>query len=67
MTLTTAGGAVVPSRSTSVGSAPKTATPLAHLFARGGTARLALVTCSGSFDPVARSHRDDEIVWAVPA
>lgn len=67
VTVTTAGGAVVRYRVTSVGSAPKTATPLAELFARTGTARLALVTCSGSFDPVARSYRDNEIVWAVPA
>jgi len=37
------------------------------LFVRSGEPLLALVTCAGPFDPVARSYRDNLIVWARPA
>lgn len=36
------------------------------LFDTEGERRLALVTCGGPFDPVARSYRDNLIVWAEP-
>jgi sortase (surface protein transpeptidase) len=45
---------------------PKHALP-ASLFASGGGARLALITCGGSFDSVERSYRDNVVVFAVPA
>lgn len=32
-----------------------------------GSPRLALVTCGGAFDPVARSYAENVVVWAVPA
>lgn len=66
VTVWNAGGRRTHYRVTSVGSAPKSALPVTDLFARGGTARLALVTCGGSFDTSTRSYRDNEIVWAVP-
>ena len=66
ITVWTVAGHRLDYRVTSVGSAPKTALPVADLFARGGIARLALVTCGGSFDTATRSYRDNEIVWAVP-
>ena len=39
----------------------------ADLFAAGGDARLALITCGGEFDSVARSYRDNVVVYAVAA
>lgn len=32
-----------------------------------GSPRLALVTCGGAFDPVARSYAENVVVWAVPS
>ncbi len=66
VTVRTTAGRDVRYSVTSVGSIRKTALPTADLFARSGTARLALVTCSGPFDPDTRSYRDNQIVWALP-
>jgi hypothetical protein len=38
----------------------------AELFNTAGPRRLALVTCAGKFDPVARSYADNLIIWANP-
>lgn len=38
----------------------------AELFDTAGPRRLALVTCAGEFDPVARSYADNLVVWAEP-
>jgi|SRR4051794_7121681 len=41
--------------------------PLEAIFARGGPARLVLVTCGGPFDAGSRSYRDNVVVVAEPA
>lgn len=46
---------------------PKDELPSGRLFSLGGDPVLALVTCGGRFDAVARSYADNVIVWAVPA
>jgi LPXTG-site transpeptidase (sortase) family protein len=38
-----------------------------QLFARSGSALVALVTCGGPFNQQTRSYRDNVIVWAEPA
>ncbi|MGV3759088.1 MAG: class F sortase [Actinomycetota bacterium] len=45
---------------------PKEALP-PELWVRDGSARLALVTCGGSFDTARRSYTDNVIAWAEPA
>ena len=45
---------------------PKTVTPLDRLFARGGAARLTLVTCGGGFREDVSSYTDNVAVTAVP-
>jgi len=45
---------------------PKTAVPLAALFATTGAPRLTLITCGGSFDETIRSYRDNVVITAVP-
>lgn len=40
--------------------------PTAELFARGGPAELAMITCGGDFDPVTGSYSDNVVVTAVP-
>jgi hypothetical protein len=45
----------------------KRALPLADLFARSGTPRLAMVTCGGPFDEGTGRYRDNVVVVAVPA
>jgi len=44
----------------------RTALPIAEIFSLSGDPRLALVTCGGEFDPVARSYRDNVVVYAHP-
>ena len=44
----------------------KTALPFDTLFARSGTAKLALITCGGQFDYDARSYDDNIVVTASP-
>ncbi len=44
----------------------KSEVPYERLFARDGSARLALVTCGGAFDRSAGSYRDNIVVTAVP-
>jgi sortase (surface protein transpeptidase) len=38
----------------------------AALFARDSPARLAMVTCTGTFDRTSRRYADTLVVWAVP-
>lgn len=40
--------------------------PVADLTAAGGSPRLVLVTCGGSYDRGRRSYRDNVLVYAVP-
>ncbi len=46
---------------------PKEALPVDRLAALHGPPTLALVTCGGAFDPVARRYAENVIVWALPA
>lgn len=46
---------------------PKTEVSWPDVFTRDGPARLALVTCGGSFDRAARSYSDNVLVLATPA
>lgn len=45
---------------------PKSEVPLDRLFARGGAARITLVTCGGGFREDIRSYQDNIAVTAVP-
>lgn len=45
----------------------KAALPIEELFTRRGEPRIALITCTGPFDPDARRYRDNLVVLAVPA
>jgi len=45
---------------------PKDRLPLDELFTWGGPPRLVLVTCGGTFDLLAGSHRDNLVIRAVP-
>ncbi len=44
----------------------KGSVPLDALFSLTGAPRLTMITCGGSFDPRARSYRDNVVVTAVP-
>lgn len=46
---------------------PKSALPLAEVFATAGQPRLVLITCGGSFDHSRKSYRDNIVVTAVPS
>ena len=46
---------------------PKEDLPVDRLAALHGPPTLALVTCGGAFDPVARRYAENVIVWALPA
>jgi sortase (surface protein transpeptidase) len=46
---------------------PKSEARWPDVFTRDGLARLALVTCGGSFDRDARSYSDNVLVLATPA
>lgn len=52
-------------RVVAVRSYPKRSLP-ARLFTGGTAARLVLVTCGGTFDPVAHHYSDNIVVYAVP-
>jgi len=45
----------------------KASLDLASLFARGGPARLHLITCGGDFDPANRHYEKNVVVQAFPA
>ncbi|HST65732.1 MAG TPA: class F sortase [Mycobacteriales bacterium] len=45
---------------------PKSEVPLERIFARGGAARITLVTCGGGFREDIRSYQDNIAVTAVP-
>lgn len=45
---------------------PKSEVPLDRIFARGGAARITLVTCGGGFREDIRSYQDNIAVTAVP-
>jgi hypothetical protein len=47
-------------------SYPKSTLPVEELFARSGPPVLTLITCGGSFDPVARRYDENVVVYAVP-
>lgn len=47
-------------------SIAKRALPVDELFSRAGPPTLTLITCGGTFDPAARSYRDNVVVLAVP-
>jgi LPXTG-site transpeptidase (sortase) family protein len=59
-------GADLAYRVTDVEQYPKDALP-PRIWARGGTERLALVTCGGTFDRSRRSYRSNVVAWAEPA
>jgi hypothetical protein len=61
-----AGGRRLSYRVVSRAQFPKTAVPLADLFALDGRPRLTLITCGGSFDAAASSYRDNVVITAVP-
>ena len=47
-------------------SYPKSTLPVEELFARSGPPVLTLITCGGSFDPLARRYDENMVVYAVP-
>lgn len=47
-------------------SYPKTALPV-DLFTQTGPARLALITCGGSFDVTHRHYSDNIVIYATPS
>ncbi|MEO9139281.1 MAG: class F sortase [Jatrophihabitans sp.] len=67
ITVVTGDGHVFRYRVVGLEQYPKTAVPLDALFSRGGSPRLTLITCGGSFDASQRSYRDNVVVTAVPA
>jgi hypothetical protein len=46
---------------------PKTDFPTDQVYAPDLAPSLRLITCGGSYDPGARSYRDNVIVYATPA
>lgn len=58
-------GSVVTYRVTRVAVYPKTRGVPPEVYDDTDLPELRLITCGGSFDPVARSYRDNVVAWAV--
>jgi LPXTG-site transpeptidase (sortase) family protein len=64
VTVRRADGSTAPFEVTKVARYPKDEFPTARVYGNTRGAELRLITCSGEFDPVARSFRDNTVVYA---
>jgi hypothetical protein len=65
VTVTRADHTAATFRVTRVTSVPKDRFPTLDVYGNTDDAELRLITCGGSFDPKARSYRDNIVVYAV--